>query len=168
MPGSCSLGFAECKLEGNITLVQLNQAYKVAEVFSVKNSPYGVPTYPYVFVPRPTNDTIHMEMGKDAEGKRIVALFTIKKVPDRPGALVHVAVFLMDEKLAAQQGVEPEFCATPTSDVHYHAEALKHFRGQLLRLDLGVSNGYLVPVPNLPPPPEDQELPPPPDFEDTL
>jgi hypothetical protein len=166
---SCSLGYPQCRTEIAISLPQVNQAYKMAERFSLKNAPFGIPMYPFVFTPTVTHDTIRMEMGRDETGKHIVALFTMKQVPDRPGALVHIAVFLLDDKIVEKIGIDPGFAATFSIDIHYHVEAVKHFRGQLLHMVVpaDVSNNYIVNVPDLPPPPE-EELPPPPDFEETL
>ena len=174
----CTKGHPQCLLEFPINEAQMHQAFKLASIYSVDTpttkrffqlpvadgaDPDGLahplPVYPYVWHSLPETNTIRLEMGRDYHGKRIIAIFMLKS-ENRLGVIVHVAVFLMDESVTAQAGIDHGFAAIHSEDIRYHATAAKMFRGALLRMDLG-NNAYVVTEPEFapPPPPEDPPEP---------
>lgn len=172
----CSAKFPQCKHEFNINSPQMNQAFRVAEIFSmdtpIEKRTVQIPSgYPYVWRSLPEHNTIRLDMGHDESGKKIMAVFTLRANVGKPGVVVHVVVWLINEQLARERGIEPEYVAVFSANTRYHTEAEKHFLGQLLRLDLhlkfGSNEAYLLTVTDVPPPPDEEPLPAPPDV-DTL
>lgn len=177
----CTKGHPECKFEMPIRQDQMIQAFRLADLYSVDtpiekrflrigvpddarypDGPrHAFPAYPYVWRSVPDHNVVKLEMGRDFHGKRIVALFSLKS-ENRFGILVHVSVFLIDDRAAEAAGLPPEYSAIFSEDLRYHAEAIKMFRGSLLRLDLGNNRYVVLPPEELPPPPADEEPPLPP------
>ena len=142
----------------------MQDAYRRAETFEVSKSPYGLPSYPYVWHVAREHNSLRLEMGKTektlvGDSRRIVAMFTfqVNGPPAGVGVLAHVAVWLIPED------GEPDadgWTARHSANTNYHLSAISCFKGALLNVP-GVAYAILVPE-NPPPPPKDEELPPPP------
>jgi len=133
----------------------MNQAFRVADILDVRKAPYGIATYPYIFRSFPAQ--IRIEMGTDNDDNRIVATINFVENRNKPGATGHIAVWIVDEKTSKVLNLDPEFCSVISENSAYYSEAFKHVRGALLKLDLGLSNGYLVSIHEIPPPPDEEE-----------
>src|SRR5436309_1540012 len=171
----CTQNHPECKLEFNINKAQMEQAFKLAEVYSV-DTPIekrliriGVPdtvdpdghghplaVYPYVWKSIPQSNNVRLEMGNDEHGRRVFALFTMRS-ENRFGIVGHISVWLAEP--AHSYDLNTEWKTLFSVDVRYHSEAFKMFRGALLRMDLGSNKYVATVVRDLPVPPDEEPLP---------
>lgn len=128
---SCSSGIPSCKYEARCSVSQMHDALREAKKYDVRGSPYGVPTYPYVWEGEPTLDgfmgptvRLHME-------PPFTAVFGFER--QRIGVLIHVAVFDLSKE--GRNGI--------CKDIQVHIDAVRHLRGTLF----GMTQTYVVEAP---------------------
>src|SRR3972149_2550519 len=90
-------------MEFRMNLAQMNDAIRRAVLFDTSKVPYEVPSYPYVWRYNKDTDSIRLEMGQEADNRRISAMFTfqVNGPPMGVGVLVHVSVWFIDPTLDA-------------------------------------------------------------------
>src|SRR3990167_221740 len=136
----CSKGIRGCGHEFRIAMFQMNFAFKQAAVYNTRNSPYNVPAYPYVWdVPSPKN--IRLDMGPDAMGRKIVAMFFHEQEPLRIGTLVHLSLWVV---------INPDvkdWSALPVEDNWPYIDDINHYKGTFM----GVRGTLFPQVTNVPP-----------------
>jgi len=155
----CSKYGLECRFDVHLSIDQMRTVIRRAETYAAYKGKdmYGVVSYPYVWTYEEAFQRIRMEMGRNEQGKEVIAIFKFDHEPLTPGVGVHVMVYIM------QDPENPRWSALPTTIQTYHLVAVNHFRGCLLGIPI---TSWIAPL--APPPPVAEELPPPRDFEEML
>ena len=163
--------FVHCAFEFRLGMDQARLAAQNAVAHAEDKAPYGIPTYPFVWLFNQEHQSIRLNMGFDEGGRKYTALFSLDHSPVAAGVLVHVSVFITPKQETTTkdgQTVTMEWAAQMTMDTRHHVVAVNHFKGCLLGAvggakyvaQVGPTEHHItIPDDPLPPPPDDEPLP---------